>query len=362
MNILFDHQIFFEQRIGGVSRYHIELARSLEQVCADHVDIPVPIVLNAYLADYTHRKLRTSVPDSLSRRLYQLTTLALDWKLRREQYDIVHLTWYKPRVLQACRGQKTVITIHDMVQEIFGIDPVTVERKKYAAHQADGIIAISESTKRDILKFYPDIPEDKIKVIYHGTNHLGQAVRPSSFPVPEKYLLFVGRRDGYKNAAFLMENLASLLKERTDLHLVFAGGGAFTQQEETLLGQLEIRDRVLQETVSDGELAWLYQNAVCFLYPSKYEGFGFPILEAFDNRCPVLCSNASCLPEVGGDAVLYFSPEDGGELRDRVNAIISDGELRRQYIQRGAERVKLFTWEETARKTSTFYKKIAGQE
>ena len=362
MHILFDHQIFFEQKIGGVSRYHIELARSLEQLCKDRVDIPVPYIANAYLADYTHRKLHISISAGILHRWYQFATLSLTLNLRLRKYDVVHLTWYKPRMIQACRNQKTVITIHDMAQEIFGMDHVTAENKKYAAYHADGIIAISENTKRDILKFYPDIPPEKIEVIYHGTNHLGKAVAPVFVPVSGKYLLFVGRREGYKNAAFLMENLADYLKDQGDMYLVFAGGGAFSKQEEDLLNRLGIRGQVLQENVTDGELAWLYQNAVCFLYPSKYEGFGFPILEAFDNGCPVLCSNASCLPEVGGDAALYFSPEDGAELRERVNAIVSDDGLRSQYIQKGAERVKLFTWVETARRTHAFYKKIAEQE
>lgn len=358
MKVLFDHQIFYEQRVGGVSRYHIELAKGLTQVCGDEIEIPVPYVMNTYLADYTNRKLKKIPSDAVLRRVYQLSTVNLLLKLRYRPYDIVHLTWYNPRMVRACENHRLVITIHDMVQEIFGTDAVTAERKNFAVHHADGIIAISESTKRDILRFYPDIPEEKIEVIYHGTNHLGEAARPVSFTVPDHYLLFVGQRGGYKNAAFLMENLAEILKQHEDLYLVFVGGGSFTAQEEELLTRLGIRGQVTQKATTDGELAWLYQHAECFLYPSKYEGFGFPILEAFDNRCPVLCSNTSSLPEVGGDAAIYFSPEDGGELREKVTSVLSNPELRERCIQKGLERVNCFTWEKTARKTRAFYGKI----
>lgn len=357
MKILVDHQIFCEQRTGGVSRYHMELAKSLTAQFGDEVTIPAGYVENVYLADYLHKQPKVFKP-RLADRLYQLNTLSVLMLLRLRKFDVVHLTWYNPRMVRACRDKKLVITVHDMVQEVFGLDPVTVERKKQAIYAADGIIAISQSTKRDILKFYPDIPEEKIEVIYHGTNHLAAPTPPESFRLPQNYLLFVGKRGDYKNAAFLMESLAPKLKKEKDLHLVFVGGGAFSHEEQKLLDELGIRDQVIQSDTSDAELAYIYQNAVCFIYPSKYEGFGFPILEAFDNRCPVLCSNTSSLPEVGGDAAMYFSPEDGKQLLEKVDALLSDPALREQYIQRGAERVREFTWDRTAQRTRAFYARV----
>lgn len=358
MNILFDTTIFDAQKYGGVSRYHIELAKQFSSEYSDKVTIPIFITQNAYLAQYKNKKLwdiRSKQLGILVRKGNTLQTMA---EIMFGQHDIVHLTWYHPRIIQLSKNKKVVITIHDMIHELFGIDQTTIEYKKQAIYSADGIIAISESTKSDLLRLYPDVPEDKINVIYHGTNHLGQAIAPTSFTLPKKYILYVGTRFSYKNARFVMESLSEKLCSDRNLHLVFAGGGKFSEEEEELLNTLGIRRQVQQHYVTDSELAYIYEHAICFVYPSLYEGFGFPILEAFDNHCPVICSSTSSLPEVGGEAALYFSPDNKEEFLNHVTSLLSDEDKRQHYIQLGSERVKRFTWKNTAQETRDVYKKI----
>ena len=120
---------------------------------------------------------------------------------------------------------------------------------------------------------------------------------------------------------------------------------------------LGLEGAVSSRFVSDNQLAYLYQHALCFVFPSLYEGFGIPVLEAFASGCPVLLSNASCFPEVGGDAALYFDPYNPEEMAKTIENVVSDSNLRTQMIQRGHERVKAFSWDKTAAQTAEFYKK-----
>lgn len=362
MKILLDNQIFCAQKFGGVSRYHIELAKQLTNKFGDRVVIPVWYIRNVYLADYLNKPYREPHKEKkVSRWIDRINTAKVIMHLLLKKYDVVHFTWYHSYLMKFCNRQKIVITIHDMIQELYQTDSLTVERKKRALYRADGIIAISENTKRDILNLYPDVPEDKIQVIYHGTNHLKAPSAPENFQLPEKYVLYVGLRNTYKNAAILMKAMSNICQSMDDICLLFVGGGAFSEEEDMLLNELKIKDRVLQKNVTDEELSYIYRNAVCFVYPSKYEGFGFPVLEAFDNKCPVICSNTSSLPEVGGEAAMYFSPDNCEELTAKIESVLSDPDLRQQYISRGLERVKEFTWEKTAQQTRAFYSRIAGK-
>lgn len=362
MKILFDTSVFCAQRYGGVSRYHIELAKRFQADYSDTVVIPACVIRNAYLAEYVNKPLKNIRSRLVNAIINRVNTVSTIVTVMLKKHDIVHLTWYYPRIIKAVKNKRSVITIHDMIQEIYNLDPLTVEYKKQAIYAADGIIAISQSTKNDILHFYPDILEDKIKVIYHGTNHLGQAVRPTTFILPEKYVLYVGARSKYKNAHLLMEAFADKLKQDQDLHLVFAGGGPFSEEEGKILEQLGIRNKVIQQYVTDGELAYMYAHARCFIYPSLYEGFGFPILEAFDNNCPVICSHSSSLPEVGGDAALYFAPDNKEDLQEKIDFFLDSEEHREQYIQRGKIRVSEFTWKNAAAQTRAFYQEILQDE
>ncbi len=365
MRILHDFQIFYIQIRGGVSRYHIELTDELiKEGYETERFILFPI--NKYYND--RKKISNTIREKIyrkfvlsrfNRKLYLLNRKKTLSRIRRKKYDIVHMTWTDPYLFDAgITTTKIVVTIHDMIHELLldKSDDIKDEiyKKKRAIYESDGIIAISENTKADILRLYQDIDPNKIRVIYHGTNHLPNPIKNVQIDNMEKYLLFVGVRDDYKRGMWFIKEICGLLKEK-NLKLLFVGGRSFSNEEKELIDKCGIADRVLQLDLSDGELAYAYRNAVCFVYPTLYEGFGFPILEAFDNGCPVVCTRSSSLPEVGGDAATYFDTDDADSMREKICDFCDKPSVREMYVKKGFDRTHLFKWEKTAEETLNFY-------
>lgn len=364
MKICYDYQIFNTQKYGGVSRYHIELANRIG--CFENCEVEIPCLWNdnEYLgSDYNgktsffYKHIRHRFSGSKNRFFSKINFYLND-------YDIIHPTWVDSYIWSIKSKAKIVITIHDMIHELFWKDrfPDEIERKRLAIYKSDFIIAISNNTKNDILKFYPDIPDNKIRVIYHGTSKLPDPVCPESFDVPNKYILYVGSRHDYKQGMFVLDSFSYILSEFPDVMLVFAGGGGFSQEEKSLILKKRLQNNIIQKNVSDAELAYLYNNAVCFVYPSLYEGFGLPILEAFDNGCPVICAKDSSLPEVGGSAVLYFDSYDSEGLYKQIKSLLISATLRKEIIDCGATRGQLFSWDKCAKETYEVYKSICQHE
>ncbi len=282
--------------------------------------------------------------------------------MKRLSFDVVHPTETNSlEVLNHLNGKALVVTIHDMIHELrpecFAAHDPSAHRKKIMIEQATRIIAISQKTKDDIIRLYK-VATDKIDVIHHGNSLcLPEHHEEKQLHIPQRYVLYVGQRNSYKNFPRTLHAMKVLMEKHNEVHLICAGGGAFKEDEQNLINELGIADRVQQMWVSDEELAILYNRALCFIYPSEYEGFGLPILEAFNCHTPVLCADASCFPEVAGDAALYFNPTDIKEMTQRMELMCSDEQLREDYIARGRERIKLFSWRSCAEKTLACYQK-----
>lgn len=356
MKVLFDYQIFTSQEYGGVSRYYMELKNELEKINGIQIDIKPLFPRNRYFQKKYHRKIYISKNKNwilfteILNKMYNFLLCLIN------RYDVVHITWNARYLNRLCKS-KLIVTVHDMIHELYMEDAVIeIRNKKRAIEDSAIIVADSYSTKNDILRLYPYIDEKKIKVVYLGTNHLPAAQKPSSVLLPAKYILYVGRREGYKNGMFYIKSIPRLLQMEPDLHFVFVGGERWNSSEEKLVDQY--RDRIVQLQVSDAELAYIYQNAAAFVYPSLYEGFGLPVLEAFDNKCPVICSDTSSLPEVGGKAALYFDPLDMEDMIKQVMKVLDSEELQSEMIKKGQERVKTFTWEKSAQEICDIYRSL----
>ncbi|GAF90130.1 unnamed protein product, partial [marine sediment metagenome] len=256
--------------------------------------------------------------------------------ISKRDYDIFHPTYYDPYFLDYISNKPFVLTIYDMIHEVFASyfhcsDRVS-EYKKLLALKADKIITISENTKEDIIKFY-NISEKKIKVIYLAssfTNYNIDKIKNTNIKhkLPRKYILYVGTRWGYKNFHIFVKAISLLLKSDRNLFIVCVGGGNFDENEKELLASLSIQNRVFQFQISDKGLQALYKNALAFVLPSLYEGFGITVLESFACGCPVICSKTSSLPEVAGDAALYFEPESELSILNSVQKVIYNNNLR----------------------------------
>jgi glycosyltransferase involved in cell wall biosynthesis len=257
------------------------------------------------------------------------------------------------------------VTHHDCTLEKFKDQfpraELTIKVKDKIYRQADQIITISEHSKIDLLNYY-NVPEHKIHVIHHGIEPpLPRESCLSPFQAePAPYLLYVGARTPYKNFNGLLRAF-SISRVRSDFHLVAAGGGRFTDAELALMQALGIREKVLGlPSVSQAELAWLYYHAHGMVYPSTYEGFGFPPLEAMSMGCPTLAADASCLPEILGDGPLYFLSSSDDDLAGQLERLCYDQTMREALIQRGGRVVPRYTWAETARKTRMVYELALG--
>ncbi|MHB1587484.1 MAG: glycosyltransferase family 4 protein [Acidiferrobacteraceae bacterium] len=363
MRIAFDHQIFGWQQYGGISRYVYELARNLSEYPDHQVRIVAPLHINQYIAD-AGEDLNISgmrVPDlPKSGPVYRMISALVERSLlRRWRPDIVHETYYAGRN-PASPHAKIIITVYDMIQERLGQRTArgndAVRQKLRAVQRADHIICISQHTREDLMDLF-SIPEEKTSVVYLGFSLTQQGrKREDMTPAPNPYLLFVGNRGGYKNFTAMLKAYAQskILREHYDL-LCF-GGGRLTAGERRMVAELGLRDdAVRQYSGGDNQLSDLYHGAAALIYPSLYEGFGIPPLEAMSADCPVACSNASALPEVVGDAAELFDPRDLGAIQQAMERVVGDPGLRDTLIKAGRGRIRGFSWARCAQETLAIY-------
>lgn len=372
----------FGQRFGGVSRYFCEMIRRLPESVA--WELPFATTHNEYLTQAPYSKRRSRVyggtflpwmplrPRQRMYECYKVVSRVTAGLIPSEEvsnadhvrkmvdssrFDLIHFTgphWLGPEWRHAIGRIPFVVTIHDLIPEIHGgQEGAVAERKDVLAHAAH-VIAVSQHTKKDLVRLY-DVAPSKITVIYHGRGTAHSQVSEVAGLKKGGFVLFVGQRSGYKNWHFMVQAIAGELI-RHDLTLVCAGS-LLTDEERLFVGELGVADRIVCAPYDDAELAWLYANAFCLVYPSKYEGFGLPILEAFARECPVVCSRCSCFPEIAGDGALYFEDGDADACRRAVNALF-DGDVRRRVIAVGNERKEMFSWERCARQHAEVYHRV----
>lgn len=372
MKILYDHQMFSIQKYGGISRYFCELYSHLLTMDAIYPEISVVYSENSYYQELFHQKILLLDQKTLGRYLNFGKNMTINKineyhckkQIRHGNFDIFHPTYYNPYFLKNIKTKPYVLTVYDMIHELF---PDMFQRKDNTAIQkkkviecATKIIAISDNTKADIIKIY-DIDPQKIEVTPLATS-LQRHTPDSTLNLPQKYILFVGNRGVYKNFTFFINSISSLLDKEKDLYLICAGGGVFLDPEIHLLEDLKIKMKVLHYPIAnDSTLSQLYRKAILFVFPSLYEGFGIPVLEAFSCGCPVAASNCSSLPEVGGEAVNYFDPNNSDSIQKIVEDIVHNNSLQDSLRIRGYQRLKLFSWEKTALNTKKVYDNLLSQ-
>jgi glycosyltransferase involved in cell wall biosynthesis len=223
--------------------------------------------------------------------------------------------------------------------------------------RANRIISISEFSKQEIVRFFPVDP-DKISVIPLGTNFQTSSLNQVKTSIEFPYLLYVGKRGLYKNFDKFFSAIRPVLNRHPDLHIVCAGGGTFTASEQASFQAAQLADRVHFRPITDDSLFSLYQNAQAFVFPSLNEGFGIPVLEAFSAGCPAILSDRSSLPEVAGEAAVYFDPEEDESMANAVERVLTDSALRKDLRQKGTERLTHFSCDQTAQQTLEVYQSL----
>jgi glycosyltransferase involved in cell wall biosynthesis len=360
MRILFDHQTFTHQDYGGISRYFYELATRLATYNDVDVRSSIKFSNNEYIAGNKVLPSATFFKGKRFKgkmRLHLLLNEMYSKKvLRKSDYDIFHPTYYDTYHVALTASKPVVVTCLDMIHEKFIKDDAkTADNKKKLLHRADRILAISENTKKDVVEYY-GISPNKISVTYLASSIV--AAPGASKDANDKFFLYVGKRNLYKNFAPFVTALAPLLQKHNDVILKCAGGGPWEPEELELVKKLGITDKVKLVGASNADLQRHYSTALAFIFPSLYEGFGIPVLEAMNCGCPVALSDTSSLPEVGGDAAIYFNPYDGNSMLNVFTRLLEDAALRRELVNKGNVQAKLFSWDATARSTHEVYKSL----
>ena len=388
MKILYDHQIFEEQKFGGISRYFYEVINALDKSDNIKIDISLKYSKNEYLKNSNfsdkanddphtydkfipgldfkgkwnlynlHNKIRKSINISLVNKLLSIESL------KNQNFDIFHPTYYDDYFLPYLGDKPFVLTVYDMIHEIFpeyfSLSDRVSSKKRNLVKMAHKVVAISECTKRDLIRFF-GVPAEKIVVTHLATSMNNLASTDNHLPLcallPKKYILFVGARTIYKNFYFFITSMRLLMEADHTLH-IFCTGGPFNKNENAFLEMNGLADRVHQHAASDAELELLYQRALAFVFPSLYEGFGIPVLEAFSNACPVVLANTGSLPEIGGDAAVYFEPKNAQSVHDAMYEVLYKPGKRDELIARGSQRLQQFSWNKTVQQTETVYREL----
>lgn len=363
--IFFDHQKFSSQKFGGISRYFANIIEEVKKNNEFDYQLGVLNSHNHYIRNESLLLNNTFGNFFLNSNSGRWRNKANEWYceylLKENNFDILHATYYDPYFIKNLK-KPFVTTIHDLtyerLPEYFWVNDPLSYHKRINVERADKIIAISKTTKNDLLK-YIDTDEDKVEVIYHGIDIKTPLIFEEVRNLPQEYLLFIGDRSGYKNFYLLLNTFKKLAKLYPDIHLVLAGGGKLVGADVEMINRLKIKEKVLHFEVNDNQLNYLYKHTLLFIYPSLHEGFGLPILEAFKAQCPILLSDTDCFKEIAQDAAAFFSPHSADDLIFKIEKLILDQKWKADLVAKGNLRILNFPIEKCVKETLALYNTLS---
>jgi glycosyltransferase involved in cell wall biosynthesis len=387
MRIAYDHQIFSLQKTGGIGRYFCRLVDQLHAMHQDtgvkesaEVGVFAPFYRNQYLSQLpsgiVHGKQVKDYLPKTAGLMVGVNGLISRHKLRQWHPDLVHETYFS-KIRSAPQKTPVVLTVFDMIGELGvgvggrslstqGLASMRQSDKYAAVARADHVICISEHTRKDLITFF-DTPENKVSVAYLGCDGLPLGQTPQAVLLEDveslneqrPFLLYVGLRGGYKNFTALLQAIALSAKLKDSFDLIAFGGGTLTMMEREQIKALGFKpNQIKQFGGDDHALAALYQKASALVYPSIYEGFGLPPIEAMSLKCPVVCSHTSSIPEVVGEAGEYFDPRQPESMALAIENVVFSRERTEVLITKGLERAKYFTWDRCAEKHLSVYQSL----
>ncbi len=366
-------------RSAGIHRYISELLQRLPSADAGlRYTAFAGQAASVHLRGMTVRSTRLPTERPWVRIVWEQTIQSL--AAAREHVDLLHGLAFASPLVGHC---PTVVTVHDLsfalFPEFFRGPNASYLRlfTRISCRRAARIIAVSEHTRADVIRLY-QVTAERVEAVPHGVD-ARFFPRPAdeiarfrhTRALPEHFILFVGTLEPRKNLVRLIEafsNLKSRVASRklqvAGLKLVLVGGkGWYYDQVFATIERLDLKDQVIWAGyVFPDDLPWWYNSAEVFALPSRYEGFGLPLLEAMACGTPVVTSTASSLPEVAGDAALVAPPDDVDALADALYRVLTDDALRQELCARGLARAATFTWEATARRTAAVYRHALALE
>lgn len=346
LKITYDDIIYSLQKAGGISVVFTELFKRIKENVFHY--LYASATKNFFYEEslFPNKKLWNGKFLSLKR--------YLNPHIKEKESFIFHSTYYR-----ICKNKNAIniTTVHDFTYEYYRKDfkaKLHKWQKRNAVLNSNGIICISENTKKDLLKFYPEF-KGIIKVIYNGYNTEKYVYRPEI--AKSRNILFVGARTDYKR----FDLAVKICMELSDTKLLIVGGGELAETEELLLNECIGKRFEKLGFLADDQLCELYNSAFFLCYPSEYEGFGIPILEAQSCGCPVVCQNTSSIPEVAADAGIYI---DASDFQSSIQSIkqLYDKTFYEDIRKKGLENVRRFSWEKCVKETLNFYEECFNQK
>lgn len=370
LKVMYDHDIFVAQEYGGITRYFLEIATRLANASEIEPKIFSGLHISKQLNDadiefasgmYVPRIKKTF------RFRKMLNAVGFKAAFASWKPDVVHETYYSS-MARVPRSVPVIVTIHDMIHELFpqsfpAHSPVR-EWKRRAIERATAIVCVSETTRRD-LEMIVGTHGKEVRVIPHGANCFSPSPtavnRVGRIVGGEPFFLFVGTRHGYKNFEYLLRAYASSATLRGSFKLVCFGADPFDADERALIQELvPDQGRVIHIAGNDDLLFACYAQAEIFVYPSLYEGFGIPILEAHAAGCPVICSDIEVFREVAGEAAGYFDPTDIEHGTTTLEEVLGDRTRRMRLRHLGTQRLSAYSWAKSAAAHADLYKIVVG--
>ena len=356
MRVSFDQQIFLLQKRGGVSRYFVELIREFSSNSSYGIEpiLEFKSTSNEMLLALSKELDLGLKPDDRPKPL-AIAMEATANSIGNARVDLIHHTFYSKLFWQPRFNGPRVSTHYDMIPQLFDEKRYFINAhlsKHFYFENVNHILAISNSARSDLRSIWPDI-KTPISVTY-----LAVQEKPiATINRVSGSVLFVGVRQGYKDAETLIRSFAKV-PANLRRYLRFVGGGPFTEAEKSLFAELGIDHLVSQENLSDEELNLAYASSHIFVFPSKYEGFGIPVLEALQNGCRSLLARTEIFQEIAGDAAEYFSPGEEADLTTKLTRILSEDPNVNPKFDSGMQRCQEFDWRVTAKRTSEIYQNL----
>lgn len=350
-NICYDSQAFTIFRRGGIAKHFACLATSVE-TRGWWPRLTFPLCSNEHYFEFGGASLAAMPQFRGSRSVCGLINRRFERRPRDTR--VWHSTYYDRKYLEIYGCDGLIVTVHDMIPELFPGDwPSPHLDKAEYVKNATRIIAVSEQTRDDLCRLY-GVPRSQVDVVYHG---IGSGGRVEEMALPQEFILYIGQRSGYKNFSELISAWPSLRKLYPDLILLCIGQNGFSASEKLEMAELGISG-IIMASASDAQVRYAMQRARAFVFPSLYEGFGLPLLEAMQQRCPIALSNASCFPEIAKESGCYFDPSSPDSIAEAVGRLLRDNELRTSSVRIGELIVEQFSVERMLKQTCDVYSAV----
>jgi glycosyltransferase involved in cell wall biosynthesis len=364
MKIFFDHEIFYQQKYGGITSYFSNLGKQLVQ---KGIDIKfISPVHKSFNLDKLPKKIvigkRISYPGFLNPIVNIINNQLSNRIYKKLNPKIIHRTYFSKKKFN--NNFQNIITFYDITHELSKTKEIENEKfkliKKDNIKNSDHILCPSKTIKKDLIEYF-NVNESKISVTYFSSDY--EKISDSELKKKKElqnYLLFVGNRSGYKNFKNFISAYAQSNKLKKDFKiLIFGGENKNICGKDVIIENKLSYDSVKFVSGTNEYLQYLYKNVRALIYPSHYEGFGIPLIEAMRSGCPLVSSNGGALREVAGDGINFFNPNDLDDITNKIESLVYSEDNISQNIKYGLERCDHFSWSNCADKTIEAYKKIS---